>query len=352
MNISKHIKRISSALMIALIAGFTFTSCSTIFDYEGDCSFTYHVKFKYDKNMLYADAFAGNVTYVSLFAFDAETGLLVFTDTESGEALKAEDYTMPLDLQPGTYDLLAWCGSAVADNKVIVPEVEIGKTTLADVDCMIDRVVTGEHSSCVLDNMGSLYHGKERVTLTDDEGKHIKVLSLTKNTNKVNIILQHLSGIDVDPNLFTFRIEDNNGHMDYENNIVSDSITYHPWSVRAGTAGIDANIRDTLTRATTITSVSVAVAEFNVGRLMKENEPMLSIYNVEENKRILSIPLVDYALLVKSADTEGRTMSDQDYLDRQDAYSMTFFLDEHGDWASARIIINSWLVVTHNVGLE
>jgi hypothetical protein len=233
-----------------------------------------------------------------------------------------------------------------------VPEVEIGKTTLADVDCMIDRVVTGEHSSCVLDNMGSLYHGKERVTLTDDEGKHIKVLSLTKNTNKVNIILQHLSGIDVDPNLFTFRIEDNNGHMDYENNIVSDSITYHPWSVRAGTAGIDANIRDTLTRATTITSVSVAVAEFNVGRLMKENEPMLSIYNVEENKRILSIPLVDYALLVKSADTEGRTMSDQDYLDRQDAYSMTFFLDEHGDWASARIIINSWLVVTHNVGLE
>lgn len=338
--------------MIALIAGFIFTSCSTIFDYEGDCSFTYHVKFKYDKNMLYADAFAGNVTYVSLFAFDAETGLLVFTDTESGEALKAEDYTMPLDLQPGTYDLLAWCGSAVADNKVIVPEVEIGKTTLADVDCMIDRVVTGEHSSCVLDNMGSLYHGKERVTLTDDEGKHIKVLSLTKNTNKVNIILQHLSGIDVDPNLFTFRIEDNNGHMDYENNIVSDSITYHPWSVRAGTAGIDANIRDTLTRATTITSVSVAVAEFNVGRLMKENEPMLSIYNVEENKRILSIPLVDYALLVKSADTEGRTMSDQEYLDRQDGYSMTFFLDEHGDWASARIIINSWLVVTHNVGLE
>jgi hypothetical protein len=239
----------------------------------------------------------------------------------------------------------------VADNKVIVPEVEIGKTTLADVDCMIDRVVTGEHSSCVLDNMGSLYHGKERVTLTDDEGKHISVVNLTKNTNKVNIILQHLSGIDVDPSLFTFRVEDNNGHMDYANNIISDSITYHPWSVRSGLAGVDANIRDTLTRAT-ITSVSVAVAEFTVGRLMTDNEPMLSIYNVEENKRILSIPLVDYALLVKSADTEGRVMSDQDYLDRQDAYSMTFFLDEHGDWASARIIINSWLVVNHTVGLE
>ena len=352
MNISKHIKKLGLALMVVLIAGFTFTSCSTIFDYEGDCSFTYHVKFKYDKNMLYADAFAGNVTYVSLYAFDAETGLLVFADTESGDALKAEDYTMPLDLEPGIYDLLAWCGSAVADNKVIVPEVEIGKTTLADVDCMIDRVVTGEHSSCVLDNMGSLYHGIERITLTDDEGEHIKVLNLTKNTNKVNIVLQHLSGIDVDPNLFTFRIEDNNGHMDHQNNIISDSITYHPWSVRAGSAGIDANIRDTLTRATTMTSVSVAVAEFNVGRLMKENEPMLSIYNVEENKKILSIPLVDYALLVKSADTGGRTMSDQEYLDRQDGYSMTFFLDEHGDWASARIIINSWLVVNHEVGLE
>jgi hypothetical protein len=351
MNISKHIKRISSALIVALIAGFTFTSCSTIFDYEGDCSFTYHVKFKYDKNMLYADAFSGNVSYVSLYAFDAETGLLVYTATQSGDALKAEDYTMPLEVTPGTYDLLAWCGSAVANNKVIVPEVEIGKTTIEEVDCVIDRQVTSEHTSCVLDNMGSLYHGKERVTLTDDEGKHISVVNLTKNTNKVNIILQHLSGIDVDPSLFTFRVEDNNGHMDYANNIISDSITYHPWSVRSGLAGVDANIRDTLTRAT-ITSVSVAVAEFTVGRLMTDNEPMLSIYNVEENKRILSIPLVDYALLVKSADTEGRTMSDQDYLDRQDAYSMTFFLDEHGDWASARIIINSWLVVNHTVGLE
>ena len=351
MNISKHIKKLSSALIVALITGFAFTSCSTIFDYEGDCSYTYNIKIVYDKNMLYADAFRGNVSHVTLYAFDAETGLLAYYATESGEALAAEGYTMPLEVTPGTYDLLAWCGSAVANNKVVIPEVEVGKTTIEEVDCFVDRVISGEHPSCILENMGSLYHGKERVTLTDDEGKHVNVVNLTKNTNKVNIILQHLSGIDVNPDLFTFRIEDSNGHMDYENNVISDSITYHPWSVRAGLAGVDANIRDTLTRST-ITSVSVAVAEFTVGRLMDENEPMLSIYNVEENKRILSIPLVDYALFVKSADTEGRDMSNQEYLDRQDGYSMTFFLDEHGDWASARILINSWLVVNHTVGLE
>jgi hypothetical protein len=33
-------------------------------------------------------------------------------------------------------------------------------------------------------------------------------------------------------------------------------------------------------------------------------------------------------------------MSDQEYLDRQDEYSMTFFLDE-GEWVSSYILINS-----------
>ena len=40
----------------------------------------------------------------------------------------------------------------------------------------------------------------------------------------------------------------------------------------------------------------------------------------------------------------NKNMSDQEYLDRQDEYTMTFFLDE-GEWLSSVIIINSWRVV-------
>lgn len=351
MNISKHIKKLGSALMAALIAGFAFTSCSTIFDYEGDCSFTYHVKFKYDKNMLYADAFSGNVSYVSLYAFDAETGLLVYTATQSGDALKAEDYTMPLEVTPGIYDLLAWCGSAVADNKVIVPEVEIGKTTIEEVDCVIDRMMGSGHTSCLVDDMGQLYHGKTRVTLTDDEGKHIKVLSLTKNTNNIQVILQHLSGEAVDPAQFQISIHDNNGSMNYDNTLNGvDSLTYHPWYVAAVEGGVstETDIKYHAPLATRADKATAAIAEMTIGRLYVENDPILHIYNVDTKKTVLKIPLKDYALMIKGH--YNRSMSDQDFLDREDKFALTFFLDELGNWVSATVIINSWHLVLNDAG--
>ena len=65
-----------------------------------------------------------------------------------------------------------------------------------------------------------------------------------------------------------------------------------------------------------------------------------------EDKVVLSVPIVDYALLVKGY--YKRAMDDQEYLDRQDEYNMTFFLDESGDWVSSTIIVNSWRVVLNN----
>jgi hypothetical protein len=74
--------------------------------------------------------------------------------------------------------------------------------------------------------------------------------------------------------------------------------------------------------------------------------PILTIWNVEEDKKVLSIPIADYALLVKG--NYNASMSNQEYLDRQDEYNMTFFLDDDGNWMSASIIINSWRVVINN----
>jgi hypothetical protein len=65
-----------------------------------------------------------------------------------------------------------------------------------------------------------------------------------------------------------------------------------------------------------------------------------------EDKVVLSIPLIEYALLVKG--NYNRNMSNQEYLDRQDEYNLTFFLDESGEWISSSIIVNSWKVVLKN----
>ena len=76
---------------------------------------------------------------------------------------------------------------------------------------------------------------------------------------------------------------------------------------------------------------------------------ILKVIDLLEDKVVLSIPLIDYALLVKG--NYNKAMSNQDYLDRQDEYTMTFFLDE-GEWVSSVIYINSWRVVLNNTELN
>jgi hypothetical protein len=83
---------------------------------------------------------------------------------------------------------------------------------------------------------------------------------------------------------------------------------------------------------------------------MEDKNPILSIYNAESGEVVASIPLKDYALLVKG--NYNRAMSNQEYLDRQDEYNLTFFLDEFGNWASSRIIINSWNVILQETDLQ
>jgi hypothetical protein len=45
-------------------------------------------------------------------------------------------------------------------------------------------------------------------------------------------------------------------------------------------------------------------------------------------------------------------MDDQEYLDRQDEYNMTFFLDDDMQWVSSHILINSWKVVLNDVDFD
>ena len=64
---------------------------------------------------------------------------------------------------------------------------------------------------------------------------------------------------------------------------------------------------------------------------------------------MISVPLIDYALLIKGHYNEG--ISDQEYLDRQDEYNMVFFLDKNENWVNTYIYINSWKVVLQNTDL-
>ena len=345
MSVKKRFGKL--AMLTMLLGAMTVTSCEeNIFADDDDCTLYSRIKFKYDMNMKFADAFANSVDHVELCIYDAVTGKLVHRQVESGSALSRQDYVMEFAaLTCGTYDLLAWCGNGLHDGNFDVPAQHLGESEITSATCTMDR----EEGGLVTKDVKQLFHGTKRITIDKTYGVHNDTISLTKNTNTVRVVLQHLSGLDVDPNDFIFEIKDENGLMAHDNALLDDEvITYSPWSVTAGSAGVDADIYKSATRAQT--SVSVALAEFTIGRLVTQNTPVLSIYNVQEGENVLSIPLKDYALLVKG--NYNKKMDDQEYLDRQDEYNLTFFLDEHGQWVTSRIIINSWSVVFNNTDLK
>lgn len=317
---------------------FVMTACDGIYEDEGDCSVHYHVKFRYDMNMKFADAFAHEVNSVTLYVLDEQNNV-VWQGSEQGEALAQEGYAMEVDVAPGSYSLLAWCGLA-GGNSFAVPV----SSRKEDLICSLKREHKLDGTAYVKEDLNRLYHGYlEKQTFSSEEGTHTFVVPLVKNTNNIRVVLQHLSGEPVDKDKFTFSITDENGVMNWDNKLLSDEpVTYYAWHTDSGTAGID----DVDSR--TVSSFSAAIAELTTARLVKEKAPRLKVTN-DKGETVFSIPLIDYALLVKGE--YNRRMDDQEYLDRQDEYNMVFFLDEGDRWMDAYIYINSWKVVLQETGI-
>jgi len=331
-----------------LLASSTFASCNILDEEEADCAV--YVSFKYDYNMKFADAFAHSVKSVTLYAF-GQDGKLAFQKTEEGSILAQEDYAMRLDeisrSEVDEYDFITWAG--LADNESFtIPLLQTGVSTKEDLYCRLERKhgSRAEEGTAIVDqDLEALFHGQvngsslSRAAATNGNVE----ISLTKNTNNIRIVLQHVSGEPVNVDNFEFTITDENGLMNYDNSLLTDEVlTYYAWDKYDGYAGLGETEKQE-----GVTEINVAIAELTVARLMADERPILRITNKLNGENVLTIPLVDYVLLVKG--NYNREMSDQEYLDRQDEYNMTFFLDNGNRWMNAYIHINSWkIVLQHN----
>lgn len=196
-----------------------------------------------------------------------------------------------------------------------------------------------------------MFHGQADVELPDaQEGDFLYTVPLTKDTNHVRVILQHLSGQDVDVEKFRFTIEDDNALYAHDNSLLEDeTVTYRTYKTMSGTASVGKE--DTRV----LIDVQGAIADLSVGRLMADHKRKmtLTITNTDNGATVARIPLIDYALLAKDYYEEayGHRMSDQEFLDREDEYVLTFFLDENMTWNAASILIHSWRVVLHSYDL-
>lgn len=356
MNILALIRNVAAKVCLASVCLLAMTSCdSWLYEEEGDCSVYYRLKFRYDRNLKWADAFANEVSSVRLYAFD-KSGVLLWQREEQIDPAQAENYSMLLDLPAGDYQLRAWCGlwndGGEHDESFFVPQAREGETRMEEIQCSLNRKRDQTDGAYSDERLYRLFHGTLDVSLpvNDDGGEYEYTMALTKNTNHVRVILQHLSGENVNKEDFTFRIDDENGLMAHDNELMSDeNINYRPWNVQNVEAGIGKD------DARAVSNVKGLVADFTVGRLIEtHNEKMMLTINTRDGKNVARIPVIDYALMGKEYyEKEYRyPMDDREFLDRLDECVMTLFIDENHKWVSSVIQILSWRIVLSNIDIE
>lgn len=359
----------------------SLASCdSWIYNDEEDCN--YYVRFEYDYNLKWANAFPAEVKSVTLYVLD-ENDNVVLTKSENTSVLADQGYRMqisPDEVQPGRYRLLAWAGDEEIGS---YPKTQGSKKS--DHHRRLERTVNADGEHHHHGEMDRLYHGSLPSTLNCELAKNPAnvvdgycifsdgyrdqfTIPMMKDTNTIRIHLQQMGGKPMPVEDFDFSIIDHNGHMDCDNNLARCAdrangcpddhdavITYHPWSLKSGTTDLMLNGKPA--------SYGTALAEFTTSRLMADNQKdaILSIKN-HEGDEIVRIPVLQALLLAKSdyyqeavgkadAASQAKPLSDQEFFDRQDTYNLTFFLDEHTRWTSAEIYIESWRIVWQNTDL-
>ncbi len=341
-------------LSLLIVVSTMLSACDYWHNDQEGCEAKLRVQFVYDMNMKFADAFAHEVKTVTLHAFD-KSGKLIYSKTEPAEQIIAEDGMNVVDLPSGVYDLQVWAEGEerYADSYTFAPE-KIGESMFEDLEARVNREnqmgadnqqTANGNQSVVNHDLTPLFHGLlKNADLTAVAGQTKTVtVKLTKDTNNVKVVLQHLSGKNLNADDFDFALIDDNGYLAADNTLKEDDqLTYPAWSKYAGQAGVSSDDG-------TDTQVSVVVAELTTNRLVKGHNMRLQITNKQTGKVIVNIPLIDYALLVKG--NYNRNMSDQEYLDRQDTYDLVFVLDEKDEWPGVVLNINSWRVVLSNADL-
>ena len=330
---TRHLIRICGIICISTMATVLTGGC--IREDFAECKNTYDLRLVFDRNMLYTDAFASQVRSVDVKVFDSSTGREVYSYADSGAALESADYRVALPIPPGTYDILCWAGMAEGDS--------FGHA-LPAADMLQQQSVTLNTENGVSSRrLNNLYHGLSRgVTfvsgnsLGHDQNQTATVY-LTKNTNRVCVMLHNLDGTELDESGFTFSITSGNALMNFDNTLdPAGRVTYRPWHVTPIMLETEPKSE---TKSGTVQSA--LAAEISMARLVPDGNSRLDVYRTADGERIISVPLERNLLLYKGE--YHSMMSDAEYLDRQDDYTITFILDRNNNWdRAAMIYINNW----------
>lgn len=334
---------ITISFHILLLFGILAFNTSCIFQDVEDCGYV-NIRFNYSYNMLSVNAFESQAEEVTLYVFDKESRTLVYQQTASQSKLPNDFSFRTNQLDAGEYIFAAWAQgarNAAGGESYLIPEMVVGSSTLDDLNYFIKR-----SGNAVRNQLDNLLVGAVTAEIANSAQDQWVVVDLKKvNRNVRVVLLPYGAGSDLDVNDYEFSIVDEigNGFINYDFSLLADdAITYFPFYAANSTpATSETPGEGEIDRA--------AVAEIATSRIVESNNPKLVIRAKERNSVVASISL-PWLFSLTSMESH-KEWGLQEYLDRQDEFAVTLFIDSNNDtWMNGTIIINGWVI--NNVPID
>ena len=308
-------------------------SCEYIHEDLKPCD--HYLHFTYTYNMKFADAFAHEMVnqsadkQVDLFVFDAE-GKFLSSRVIAGDELLAN--RVKLQLEPGDYRLLAWAG---------LNDTDYAWTKPAAGESMDEWLMSvRQDEGVVARELSGLFQGTLELTIPSG-GETDTEFPLVKNTNKIRLaLIDANSGTGLQADDFTILATTHNGDLNAQNQpVADDAVLWKPYLQQVET------VADTEGG----TAMQAVVAELNTMRLMDGSQTSLQLSHKGEATPFLQVDLTDFLLLTQM---ESHDLDAQEYLDRQDEYTIVVYLDiVDGKAHCLEIIVNDWTIRLDDVNL-
>ena len=321
------------SLLLCLAAAVLASSCV----YEDEVPCPCGVRFVYDMNMEFADAFAAQVDDVTLLIFDAE-GRYLDTRTAQGLLGRAGGSRIELgDLPPGTYRLLAWAGlcNEAAPYALLPAPLVPGETTLNQVMLRLEGVRQGEHGAPLAD----VWHGLLTDFTVTGHSPAEGTIRLTKDTNRFRILVQ-TAGQAMRAADYCLGISAANACLGWDNRpgaTPDAEVVYRPY-VQA-----EAAIEDEAGG----TAVTALTAEMATLRLMADGQQRFTVENTARGETLMDIDLIRYLDLMRL--DEHAAMPLQEFLDRENTWNIILLMGTDGTLLT--IQINAWILVLNQTEL-
>ncbi len=317
-------------------ASISLASCDAVYEDLDPCPTGVDVHFSYTRNILGADAFAQSVDCANVHVYN-EAGNYIGTWSANGNS------NVLIDLPAGRYHAVAY-GGMDCDKASFSYNDVMGKSHHYSALQTQLRASRAGAPTEYADELHPMFHGATDFVVEEDTNGHTSTtVSLTKNTNNLRVILQHVDGSDVDPSKFNFYVTADNTTMDHQNNVVKQGTetVYRPYATGTTPGALLSNGA----------TVDCAYAEISTARLLVDGNTRFHLDLVEEGTQVVNLDMVKYFEMIKG--NEFKNGSLQDYLDCQDNWRLVFMLDPKTEAIAGLVfMVNDWTVNLSNTNMQ